>query len=201
MATEFISQKNPGGIHTKNSFRKAWNSYFLAICGHLPTSCPFIFEKVGSKYEQIVNKTDKITPHMLRHTFCTMMHENWVDIKTAQQQMGHSDTKTTMNVYTHVTSQFEAKEMQKKWTFWPKFIQKSYKMGQKPRKIGIFRLKEPSTGGQEAMNSSLATRTQYGGFLTEDLHIFRHKNHTIIIQRSCQTRNISVTFCSQFVHI
>ena len=135
MATEFISQKNPGGIHTKNSFRKAWNSYFLAICGHLPTSCPFIFEKVGSKYEQIVNKTDKITPHMLRHTFCTMMHENWVDIKTAQQQMGHSDTKTTMNVYTHVTSQFEAKEMQKKWTFWPKFIQKSYKMGQKPRKI------------------------------------------------------------------
>lgn len=114
---EYVSQKISGGIHTKNSFRKAWDSYILAISGHiLPTSdhlCPQKWTESGHKCEQIVNKTVSITPHMLRHTFCTMLHENGVDIKTAQQQMGHSDTKTTLDVYTHVTSQFELKEMQK----------------------------------------------------------------------------------------
>lgn len=113
LATEFVSQKIPGGIHTKNSFRKAWDSYILALCGQKCGHAAKNAKKSGQKYEQIVNKNDKITPHILRHTFCTMLHENGVDIKTAQQQMGHSDTKTTLDVYTHVTSQFELKEMQK----------------------------------------------------------------------------------------
>lgn len=42
-----------------------------------------------------------ITPHVLRHTFCTNMVQRGLDIKSLQYIMGHSDTSTTLNVYAH----------------------------------------------------------------------------------------------------
>lgn len=43
-----------------------------------------------------------ITPHVLRHTFCTGMANAGLDIKSLQYFMGHSDVSTTLNIYTHV---------------------------------------------------------------------------------------------------
>ena len=43
------------------------------------------------------------TPHTLRHTFCTRMAENGIDIKVLQEIMGHKDINITMQVYNHVT--------------------------------------------------------------------------------------------------
>lgn len=42
-----------------------------------------------------------VTPHVLRHTFCTNMANNSIDIKTLQYLMGHSNASVTMNVYMH----------------------------------------------------------------------------------------------------
>jgi integrase len=42
-----------------------------------------------------------VTPYYLRHTYCTSLFEIGVDLKTAQYLMGHSDVKTTANIYTH----------------------------------------------------------------------------------------------------
>ena len=42
-----------------------------------------------------------ITPHVLRHTFCTNMANAGMDLKNLQYLMGHSDASVTMNVYTH----------------------------------------------------------------------------------------------------
>ena len=42
-----------------------------------------------------------ITPHVLRHTFCTNMAHAGMDIKNLQYLMGHADVSVTMNVYTH----------------------------------------------------------------------------------------------------
>ena len=44
-----------------------------------------------------------ITPYYLRHTYCSMLAENGVDIKTAQYFMGHSNISVTANIYQHVT--------------------------------------------------------------------------------------------------
>ncbi len=42
------------------------------------------------------------TPHQLRHSYATMLHERGVDLKIAQYWLGHSTAAMTQDVYTHV---------------------------------------------------------------------------------------------------
>ena len=43
----------------------------------------------------------KVTPHVLRHTFCTNMQRAGIDVKSLQYLMGHSNASVTLDVYTH----------------------------------------------------------------------------------------------------
>lgn len=69
-----------------------------------------VSKDVGGRIHQIVrdyNKTHKnplphITPHTLRHTFCTKSISMGVDPKSVQYVMGHSTSQVTMDVYAHV---------------------------------------------------------------------------------------------------
>lgn len=42
-----------------------------------------------------------ITPHVLRHTFCTELVKSKMDAKSITSIVGHSNFATTMNIYTH----------------------------------------------------------------------------------------------------
>lgn len=53
------------------------------------------------------------TPHELRHTFCTIMYEAGVDVLTAKEQMGHSDVKTTLSIYTHLSALHKENDLRK----------------------------------------------------------------------------------------
>ena len=44
----------------------------------------------------------RVTPHVLRHTFCTNMQQSGIDIKSLQYLMGHSNVSVTLDVYSHV---------------------------------------------------------------------------------------------------
>lgn len=51
----------------------------------------------------IANKVDfDVTSHMLRHTYCTMLHKAGIDLKTAQYLMGHANIQMTAKIYTHI---------------------------------------------------------------------------------------------------
>ena len=54
-----------------------------------------------------------ISAHILRHTYCTRMAENGIDIKVLQELMGHANIGVTMQVYNHVNSERVQKEMER----------------------------------------------------------------------------------------
>ena len=58
---------------------------------------------VQGKFEKAYGKpVPRITPHVLRHTFCTNVQQAGLDVKSLQYLMGHSDISITMNTYTHI---------------------------------------------------------------------------------------------------
>lgn len=66
-------------MHCQNYMRNMQKKYRKLCGGHMPT----------------------ITPHVLRHTFCTRMAQRELDPKSLQYVMGHSKPDITLNVYTH----------------------------------------------------------------------------------------------------
>ena len=57
---------------------------------------------IQMKLSRIYGKSfPKVTPHVLRHTFCTNMQQSGLDVKSLQYLMGHSNVSVTLDVYTH----------------------------------------------------------------------------------------------------
>lgn len=57
----------------------------------------------GSGRRKPVIVIEEITPHMLRHTYATMLFDAGVDVKSAQKFLGHSDIEVTLEIYTHLS--------------------------------------------------------------------------------------------------
>ena len=55
--------------------------------------------------EQIIKKYNlkKITMHGFRHSHCSLLFEMGTPIQAVQDRLGHTNIKTTMDIYTHVT--------------------------------------------------------------------------------------------------
>ena len=65
------------------------------------TKCAF--DKRWKKYCDIYNI--QVTAHQLRHGYATMLFEAGIDVKDAQELMGHSDINLTRQIYTHIRSE------------------------------------------------------------------------------------------------
>lgn len=74
------------GMHLENYMRNMYRKY-VKLYGHTLPS---------------------VTPHVLRHTFCTNMQRAGIDVKSLQYLMGHSNVSVTLDIYTH--SDYESVE-------------------------------------------------------------------------------------------
>lgn len=84
----YLFTRQNGQIMSHNSFIRMWDNIFKLIN-----------EQMGGTSS--IKATD-ITPHMFRHNYATMLYYANVDVKQAQKLLGHSDIKTTLEIYTHL---------------------------------------------------------------------------------------------------
>ena len=87
-----------GGIMSDRGWLTSWNSYqhYLNIQAG---------GKDASRSNPKIVAVEPFTAHQLRHTYATMLYDAGVDVKTAQELLGHADPSVTMNIYTHLSTQ------------------------------------------------------------------------------------------------
>ena len=61
------------------------------------------------KYAQMLNLSDNITPHSLRHSFATHLLQGGAPIRHVQELLGHASISSTQ-IYTHITKEFVREE-------------------------------------------------------------------------------------------
>ena len=57
--------------------------------------------KILKKHASAVGLQDRVTPHVLRHSFATHMLVGGADLRAVQELLGHADIRTTQ-IYTHL---------------------------------------------------------------------------------------------------
>ena len=110
----FVLTTAKGQMMTDSAWKRLYDSYM--------TDMNLRYGDFTSKQKKHApQKTTMIitpfTPHELRHTFCTIMYEAGVDVLIAKEQMGHSDIKTTLAIYTHLSNSHKNRDISKLDTF------------------------------------------------------------------------------------
>lgn len=66
-------------------------------------NAPMTEQMFRRAYKRYQNETGiTVTSHSLRHGYATLLYDANIDVKQAQQQLGHSKSSTTMDIYTHI---------------------------------------------------------------------------------------------------
>lgn len=114
-----------GNMYTESAWERMWESYmrelnfkfgdFSNIMTTNKDGQTVAFKLPKSRFApvKIPMVIPPITAHWLRHTYITMLYLAGVDILTAKEQAGHADIKTTMQIYTHLDSQYKSAQIDK----------------------------------------------------------------------------------------
>lgn len=96
--TGFLFKNANGKNMSETKIRRMWSSFMRQ----------WDLDAGAETYRNaIVNHAidQNITPHYLRHTYATQLYRSSVDLKTAQYLLGHSDIRTTANIYSHINAE------------------------------------------------------------------------------------------------
>lgn len=94
-------------IHANNSRRllkRGFNpgNYIFVTDGGLPYDVHFI-----NRIIKRVNFYKPISTHTFRHTHISLLAEANIPLKAIMERVGHNDSRTTLSVYTHVTTEMQ----------------------------------------------------------------------------------------------
>lgn len=85
-----------GKMMSETSFREAMNS-FRKACNEYIDDLNKKIENENSKHKYL-----HFTAHTFRHTFCTFLYYAGIQLKEAQDIMGHRSSNVTLDIYTHL---------------------------------------------------------------------------------------------------
>lgn len=115
-----------GGMMSESAYKRLWDSYLAELNFKFGDFSNVLvpneqsgkmeqYNKPKSRFapQKIPFVIPRITAHMLRHTFITLMYIAGVDLLTAKEQAGHADVQTTMEIYTHLDSIYKSKQIEK----------------------------------------------------------------------------------------
>ena len=121
-----VERKSPivctlnGKMFTEGSWRRMWQSYMSVLNEKYGdfVADKNLYKKDGALKSRIAPgglplRIETFTPHQLRHTYASMLYKAGIDVLTAKDQLGHSDIKTTLNIYTHLDSVYKTRSMNK----------------------------------------------------------------------------------------
>ena len=63
---------------------------------------PMLVERVVKRYLSLFSNADKLSPHVMRHTFATHLLDHGADINAIKELLGHANLSATQ-IYTHNT--------------------------------------------------------------------------------------------------
>lgn len=112
-----VAHNGTGALMTQTAFSRAWENYI--------TQAEALIN--GVKQKRWYGKTREqrslpnlppwkefnVRTHDFRHSYCTMLYEFGVDIKSAQKWMGHADESMTRQIYTHLSERQEQEAIRK----------------------------------------------------------------------------------------
>ena len=110
----FVLTNAKGQMMTDASWRRMYESYMYDMNVEYGFNGNSPHKSSPIKMPMVITP---FTPHELRHTFCTIMYEAGIDALTAKEQLGHSDIKTTLSIYTHLSNQHKETQVNKLDTF------------------------------------------------------------------------------------
>jgi len=114
--SQYVCPSSKGGMMSDSSWRRLWESYLSELNFRYGdfTDIPG-FKKPDSRFAPVSVPfvIPRFTAHWLRHTYITMLYFAGIDVLTAKEQAGHSDIKTTMEIYTHLDRQYKVKQIGK----------------------------------------------------------------------------------------
>jgi integrase len=99
-------------VEQKMRLRSIWHDedFVIAREDGFPMSPRFVhyrMKRLEKFFHREPVKKKKLHPHMLRHTHTSMLTEAGADLRAIMQRLGHSDSKTTLSVYTHITEKLK----------------------------------------------------------------------------------------------
>lgn len=83
--TLYLFEQKQGGLHTRTTYRRFWKHIYDKI-------------NIAMGGTKNIAATD-ITPYVFRHEYATMLYYSGIDVKEAARLMGHSDTRTIVEIY------------------------------------------------------------------------------------------------------